>query len=83
VTDGAVFNNRSMLKSKGSLFFDMTTEAELIESFGFDVSLSSAVRIMAGRAVHFFLSHRMMGREIYLSSFVSMALVAEIRIFFN
>jgi hypothetical protein len=83
VANSTVLNNRSMLKSEGSLFLDMTAETELVKSFGFDVSFSSTVRIMAGRAVHFFLTNGVMGREIYLSSFVSMAFVTEIRILFN
>jgi len=80
VANSAAFNNRSMLEREGSLFFNMTTETEFVKSFGFDVSFSSAVRVMAGRAVHFFLANWMVRGKIYLSSFVSMALVTEVRI---
>lgn len=83
MTNSTAFNNRSVLKSEGSLFFNMTAETKLVKSFGFDVSFSSTVRIMAGRAVHFLLSNRMMRGKIYLSSFVSVALEAEVRIVFS
>jgi hypothetical protein len=80
VTNSAAFDNRSVFKSEGSLFFNMTSDTELVESFSFDVSFSSTVRIMAGRAVHFFLANWMMRGKIYLSYFVSMTLEAEVRI---
>jgi hypothetical protein len=73
MANGTVFNNGDVFKSERTLFFDMALKTEFRESFGFDVSFSSAVGIMARRTVHFFLADGMMRRIINLSSFAGVA----------
>jgi hypothetical protein len=73
MANGTVFNNWHVFECERTLFFDVALNTEFRESFGFNVSFSSAVGIMARRTIHFFLADGMMRWIINLSSLAGVA----------